>query len=156
MEAKKQKTDGGDVRLPESVEAAINRISTAKQPPPLKNYARRMLLGIGEQASLEILSVILSTASPIRSFSGFVSKLVEKKYPTQAAAVLNQYKSPEASPLGMWSPSLASPNTACSTIPIHLTFFAFIVVWFGLILLLGLLFSLDSCKKIRWLRFWRF
>ncbi|KAH6827519.1 hypothetical protein C2S53_007864 [Perilla frutescens var. hirtella] len=103
MEAKKLNTENSnheDVRLPESVEVSIERISVEKQTPPLKVYARKMLRDIGEQASLQILDAILSSRSPIKSFSGFVSYFVKKDYPIQAAAVLSAYE----------SPSSASPN----------------------------------------------
>ncbi|KAH6812821.1 hypothetical protein C2S51_021839, partial [Perilla frutescens var. frutescens] len=91
-----------DVRLPESVEVSIERISVERQTPPLKAYARKMLRDIGEQASLQILDTILYSRNPIKSFGGFVSYLVNKDYPDQAAAVLSPYK----------SPSSASPNIA--------------------------------------------
>ncbi|KAH6827518.1 hypothetical protein C2S53_007863 [Perilla frutescens var. hirtella] len=108
MEAKRQKTEHSphvDVRLPESVEDIIKRVSMEKQTQPLDFNARKLLRDIGEQGSLQILGTVLSSSSPIKTFSGFVSFLVKQKYPI--------HKSPSsASPLGLRSPSSASPNIA--------------------------------------------
>ncbi|KAG8367349.1 hypothetical protein BUALT_Bualt16G0062900 [Buddleja alternifolia] len=100
------------IRLPESVEVTIERICIEKKQPPLKEYARKMLGEIGEQASLEVLTKILSTSGSggIKSFGGFVAYLVKKEYPIQANTVLADYQSPqpeEPSPQTqrMWSPS---------------------------------------------------
>nr|AHL27588.1 RNA-dependent RNA polymerase 5 [Salvia miltiorrhiza] len=114
MEAKKQKMDGSsheDVRLPESVEAAIERIAVEKQQPPLPRNSdvRKMLREIGEQPSLKLLNIIHSSKTPIKSFGGFVSKLVRTYYPNQAAAIPSPYKSP---PPTIYSPSSISPNVA--------------------------------------------
>ncbi|KAK6151840.1 hypothetical protein DH2020_014475 [Rehmannia glutinosa] len=100
-----------EVRLPQSVEATIQRICVEKKQPAIKNYAREMLAEIGEQASLEVLTTILFSNTPIRSFSGFVACLVKKEYPIVAATVLADYESPQASPQTqrIWSPSSTSP-----------------------------------------------
>lgn len=93
-----------DVILPESVEQSIKRVCIDKNQPPLKIYARKMLFEIGEKGSVEILNTIVSTNTPIKSFSGFVSSLIKANYPEQAATVLNSlYNSPH-------SPSPASPH----------------------------------------------
>ncbi|KAG6389123.1 hypothetical protein SASPL_150582 [Salvia splendens] len=113
MEAKKRKkelSNSDHLRLPESVELAINKILVEKQlQTPLKSYARKMLREIGEQPSLEILNIIHSSKNPVTSFSGFVSKMVKKNHPIQADAILSHYN---CSPLGISSPSSASPTIA--------------------------------------------
>ncbi|KAI3447029.1 hypothetical protein Pfo_003694 [Paulownia fortunei] len=99
------------VRLPESVEMTIQRICREKKQPSLKNYARKMLAEIGEHASVDVLTTILSSNKTITSFGGYVSFLVKKEYPIQAATVISQYGSPQASPQThrMSSPSSTSP-----------------------------------------------
>ncbi|KAL1532896.1 RNA-directed RNA polymerase [Salvia divinorum] len=109
MEAKKEFSNDEDVHLPESVKQAIKRIVVEKQLPPLKSYAKKMLREIGEQSSLEILNIVLFSKNPVKSFSGFVSNLVKKNHPNQAAAILSHYN---CSPLGICSPSSASPTIA--------------------------------------------
>ncbi|KAL7134831.1 hypothetical protein ABFS83_11G051600 [Erythranthe nasuta] len=100
-----------DIRLPKKVEMTIQTICLEKSQPPLKNYARKMLAEIGEQASMEVLTEILSSNQPIKSFSGFVSFMVKKDYPVQATAVLAAYDSCSPQSHKMWSPSSTSPHT---------------------------------------------
>ncbi|KAL0345183.1 UNVERIFIED_CONTAM: hypothetical protein Sradi_4349600 [Sesamum radiatum] len=85
-----------DVRLPESVEMIIQRICLEKNQPPLKKYARNMLALIGEQAALKVLTTVLFSKT-LRTFSGYVSFLVKKDFPDEAAAVLSAYDSPQCS-----------------------------------------------------------
>ncbi|KAL8498318.1 hypothetical protein ACS0TY_021586 [Phlomoides rotata] len=95
-----------DVNLPEPVEQSIKRICIDKNQPPLKIYARKMLAEIGQQASVEILDTIISSKTPIKSFSGFVSSLVKTNYPVQADTVLSALPPTPA----LWSPSSSSPH----------------------------------------------
>ncbi|KAL6585923.1 hypothetical protein OROMI_002567 [Orobanche minor] len=110
-----------EVRLPETVEKTIELICLKKQQPGLKKYARTMLANIGEQASVEVLTTILFCNTPIRSFSGFVSFLVEKEYPIAAAKVLAGYNSPHShtvsSPSSIFPPHKLNGETLQSSLP---------------------------------------
>ncbi|KAL3625438.1 hypothetical protein CASFOL_030892 [Castilleja foliolosa] len=86
-----------DVRLPESVERIIKRICDEKKQPPLRKDARSMLAEIGEKASMELLSKILSTTRAVNSFTGYVIHLVKSDHKAQAPKSL-AYSSPSVSP----------------------------------------------------------
>ncbi|KAL6585995.1 hypothetical protein OROMI_002639 [Orobanche minor] len=83
-------------RLPDSVERFIKRIREEKKQPALKMYARSMLAEIGEKASMDMLTKIISSKNTITSFSGYVSHLIEKEYPIVASKVLRVYTSPSS------------------------------------------------------------
>ncbi|GFP86733.1 probable RNA-dependent RNA polymerase 5 [Phtheirospermum japonicum] len=105
------------VRLPETVERIIKRICEEKKQAPLRKDARSMLAEIGEKASMELLSQILSTKSAIFSFSGYVIHLVKKNgHKIQPAKSLTAYSSPSSvsphiSPHKLNGQSLQSPSS---------------------------------------------
>ncbi|KAL3829924.1 hypothetical protein ACJIZ3_018726 [Penstemon smallii] len=120
------------VNLPESVKKTIEIICQEKKLPPLKNYAKKMLAEIGEEASLDVLRTIWSSKE-VTSFSGYISFLVKQDYPVHANTVLSAYDSTVPSPhaqktwLGdgerLKSPisMSSSQNSSNSTSPINLT-----------------------------------
>ncbi|XP_073269122.1 probable RNA-dependent RNA polymerase 5 isoform X1 [Primulina huaijiensis] len=97
-----------EVPLPESVETILLDICQLQSQPPIKNYARRLLAEIGEQASMEILATI-SSQRIYYSLSGYIATLVKKYYPAQASLVLSGSQSSPTSFGSVGSPSCASP-----------------------------------------------
>ncbi|KAL6519138.1 hypothetical protein OROGR_018458 [Orobanche gracilis] len=96
-------------RLPESVERIIKRIREEKKQPALKNYVRSMLAEIGEKASMDMLTKILSSKNTINSFSGYLSYLIKNEYPIVASNVLRVYTSPSST-----SPYISSHKLSMS------------------------------------------
>ncbi|CAA0840415.1 Probable RNA-dependent RNA polymerase 5 [Striga hermonthica] len=101
-----------EVRLPESVEMMIERICLEREQPPLWNDARQMLAMIGEQASIKVLTTILFSNKPIKTFGGYVRWLVLNNPSIVGQKLDGDTLEDSVSSLSMDSPSSSHYRTA--------------------------------------------
>ncbi|XP_070033193.1 probable RNA-dependent RNA polymerase 5 isoform X4 [Nicotiana tomentosiformis] len=109
------------IKLPPSVEQMLNQICKNQRQNLPDKKVRRLLLSIGEEGSLDILSEI-SVSQIKKTLSGFIVFMAKKYYqsetqqfyqqqPTQVSSAESFFQSPQIQRI-----SLSSPNSSSSSI----------------------------------------